>query len=83
MCLLQVVQQSIRVYLFRYLDLIGDDTVLSTIFFHTDIMCKDGSVILGGEWPSVDWMTDTPSLGAATRDMSWFVEFRHALFPRV
>ena len=37
--------------------------VLSTLFFHTDIMCKDGSVIPGGEWPSVDWMTDTPLLG--------------------
>ena len=46
-------------------------------------MCKDGPVTPGGEWPSVDWMTDTPSLGAATRDMSWFVEFCHALFPRV
>ena len=49
----------------------------------TDVMCKDGSVIPGGEWPSVDWMTDTPSLGAATRDMSWFVGFCCALFPHV
>ena len=57
--------------------------VLLTLFFHADIMCKDGSVIPGGEWPSVYWMTDTPSLGAATRDMSWFVGFCHALFPRV
>ena len=57
--------------------------VLSTLFFHTDIMCKDGLVIPGGEWPSVDRMTDTISLGAATRDMSWFVRFCHALFPRV
>ena len=77
----QVVQQSIRVYLFRYLGLIGDDTVLSALFFHTDVMCKDGLVIPGGEWPSVNWMTDTPLLGAATRDMSWFVGFCHALFP--
>ena len=57
--------------------------VLSTLFFHNDIMCKDSLVIPGGEWPSMDWMTDTPSLGAATRDMSWFVGFHHALFPRV
>ena len=36
----QVVQGSLRVYLFRYLGLIGDDTVLSTLFFHIDIMCR-------------------------------------------
>ena len=80
---IQVVQRSIRVYLFRYLGLIGDDMVLSTLFFHTDVMCKDGLVVPGGEWPSVDWMTDAPSLGAATRDMSWFVGFCCTLFPRV
>ena len=28
-------------------------------------------------------MTDTPLLGAATRDMSWFVGFCCALFPHV
>ena len=72
-----------RVYLFRYLGLIKDDTILSKLFFYTYITCKDGSVVLGGEWPSVDWMTDTPSLGAATRDMSWFVGFCHSLFPCV
>ena len=46
-------------------------------------MCKDGSAVPGGESPSMDWMTDTPSLGAATRDMSWFVGFHHFLFPHV
>ena len=56
---------------------------LSTLFFHTDITCKDSSVIPGDEWPSVDWMTDTPLLGAATRDMSWFIGFHCALFPCV
>ena len=79
----QVVQQSMRVYLFRYLGLIKDDTILSKLFFYTDITCKDGSVVPGGKWPSVDLMTDTPSLGAATRDMSWLVGFHHSLFPRV
>ena len=57
--------------------------VLSTLFFHTDIMCKDSLVTPGGEWPSVDWLADTPSLDAATRDMSWFVGFCHAFFPCV
>ena len=76
----QVVQQSMRVYLFKYLGLIKDDTILSKLFFYTDIMCKDGSIVPGGEWPSVDWMTDTPSLGAATRGMSWFMVFCHSCF---
>ena len=79
----QVVQQSMRVYFFRYLGLIKDDTILLKLFFYTDITCKDGSVVPGGKWPSMDWMTDTPSLGAATRDMSWFVGFHHSLFPHV
>ena len=48
-----------------------------------DITCKDGSVVPGGEGPSMDWMTDTPSLGAAMKDMSWFVGFCHSLFPGV
>ena len=78
----QVVQHSMRVYLFRYLGLIKDDAILSKLFC-TDITCRDGSVVPGGEWPSVDWMIDTPSLGAATRDMSWFVGFRCSLFTRV
>ena len=72
-----------RVYLPRYPGLIKDDTILSKLFSLTDIMCKDGSVVPGGEWSSVDQMTDTPSLGAATRDMSWFVGFCHSLFPHV
>ena len=72
-----------RVCLFRYLGLIKDDAILSKLFFYTDIMCKDGSVVPGGKWLSVDWMIDTPSLGAATRDMSWFVVFNHSLFPHV
>ena len=72
-----------RVYLFRYLGLTKDDAILSKLLFYTDITCKDGSVVPGGQWPSMDWMIDTPSLGAATRDMSWLVEFHHSLFPRV
>ena len=76
----QVVQRSMRIYLFKYLGLIKDNTILSKLFFYTDIMCKDGSVVPGGEWPSMDWMTDTPSLGATTRDMSWFMGFCHSLF---
>ena len=65
----QVVQQSMRVYLFTYLGLIKDDTILSKLFFHTNVACIDGSVIPGGKWPSVDWMTDTPLLRAGTRDI--------------
>ena len=57
--------------------------VLLTLFFHTDVMCKNSSVIPGGEWPSVDWMTDTPLLGVATSDISWFVGFCHTLFPHI
>ena len=69
-----------RVYLFRYLGLIKDDVILLKLFFYTDMTCKDGSVVPGGKWPSMDWMIDTPSLGAATRDMSWFVGFCHSCF---
>ena len=72
-----------KVYLFKYLGLIKDDTILSKLFFYPNIMCKDGSVVPGGECPSMDWMTDTPSLGAATRDMSWFMGFYCSLFPHV
>ena len=72
-----------RVYLFRYLGLIKDDAILSKLFFYTDMMFRDGSVVPEGEWPSVDWMIDTPSLRAATRDMSWLVGFCCSLFPQL
>ena len=63
----QVVQRSMRAYLFRHLGLIKDNTILLKLFFYTNIMCKDGSVVPGGKWPSVDCITDTPSLGTATK----------------
>ena len=53
------------------------------IFFHTDFTLVDGSTLGGGEWPSVPWYPDTSVTGAATRDLSWFIEICHALFPRV
>ena len=58
----QVVQQNMRAYLFRYLGLIKDDAILLKLFFYTDITCRDGSVVPGGKWPSVDWIIDTSSL---------------------
>ena len=47
----QVVQQSMREYLFTYLGLMKDNTILSKLFFHTDVTCKDGSVIPGVSGP--------------------------------
>ena len=43
-----------RVYLFRYLGLIKDVTILSKLFFYTNITCRDGSVVPGGKWP-ITW----------------------------
>ena len=56
---------------------------MSDIYFHTDITLIDGLTLQGGEWPSVPWYPDTPVTGAATRDLSWFIKIRHALFPSV
>ena len=48
-----------------------------------DITLVDGSILQGGESPSVPWYPDTPETGAATLDLSWFIEMHWALFPRI
>ena len=53
------------------------------IFFHTDIILVDGSILQGGKWPSIPWYPDTPETGAATQDLSMFIEIHRALLPRV
>ena len=54
---------------------------MSDIFFHTDVALVDGSTLQGGEWPSVPWYLDTPEMGAALQDPSWFIEIHRGLFP--
>ena len=49
--------------------------------FHTDITLVEGSILQGGEWPSVPWYADTSVTGAATQDLSWFIKICHV--PRV
>ena len=61
--------------------MLKDGQKMSDIFFHTDITLVDGSILQDGGWPSVPWYPDTPETGAATRDLSWFIEICRALFP--
>ena len=63
--------------------MLRDGQRMSNIFFHTDVTLVDGLILQGGEWPSVLWYTDTSVTRAATRDLSWFIEKCHVLFPRV
>ena len=59
--------------------MLRDGQRMSNIFFHMDITLVDGSILQGGEWPSVPWYPDTPVTGAATWDLSWFIEIhRHS-----
>ena len=39
---------------------------MSDIYFHTDITLVNGSILQGGEWPSVLWYPDTSETGATT-----------------
>ena len=79
---IRVVQQIVRVHLLTLPDLIRQNE-LSKMFLPTTVMCLDGSIALGSEFLSCEWMADTSLQGAALRDMSWFVGFGCLLFPRV
>ena len=65
------------------LSICSDSQKMSDIYFHTDVTLVDGSILQGGKWPCVPWYPDTLEAGAATQDLSWFIEIHHALFPRV
>ena len=65
------------------LGMLKEGQKMSDIFFHMDITLIDDSILQGGEWPSVPWYPDTPITGAATQDLSWFIEIGCAIFPRV
>ena len=56
---------------------------MSNIFFHMDVTLTDGLTLQGGEWPGMPWYPDTSETGAALQDLSWFIEIRWGLFPRV
>ena len=47
-------------------DMLQDSQKMSDIYFHTDVTLVNGSILQGGEWPSVPWYPDTPEAGAAT-----------------
>ena len=63
--------------------MLKDGQKMSDIFFYTDVTLVNGLILQGGKWPSVPWYPDTPETGAATQDLSWFIEICQALFPRV
>ena len=40
--------------------LLREDQKMSDIFFHMNVTLIDGTILQGGEWPSVSWYPDTP-----------------------
>ena len=77
------IQRATKVLLMSSFGMVKEGMKMSNIFFHTDVTQVDGLTLQGGEWPSVPWYPDTPVTGAATQDLSWFIEIHCALFPRV
>ena len=78
-----VTQRTGRVVLMDAFGLLKEGQNKSDIFFNTDVTLVDGTILQGGEWPSVPWYPHTPTTGAPTRDLSWFIKIRRSLSPRV
>ena len=52
------IQRAGRVLLMSSFGMLKDDQKMSDIFFHMDVTLVDGSILQGGEWPSVPWYPD-------------------------
>ena len=77
------IQRASRVLLMSSFGMLKDGQKMSDIFFLTDVTLVDGSILQGGGWPSIPRYPDTPETGAATQNLSWFIEICRALFPTV
>ena len=60
------IQRASRVLLMSSFSMLKEGQKMSDIFFHTDITLVNGSILQGGEGPSVPWYPDAPVTGAAT-----------------
>ena len=49
------IQRAGRVLLMTFFGMLKECQKVSDIFFHMDITLVDGSILQGGEWPSVPW----------------------------
>ena len=61
---IRCIQRAGRVLLMNCFSMLKEEQKMSDIF-HTDVTLVDGSILQGGEWPSVPWYPDMPETGAA------------------